>query len=86
VLIACFLVIHGADLYTKNLKGLQPIGLCPDPNLVRILEKYAEEFQRYEHTIQIFVVSFCYKSSPYAIFSGVAIYGLVWKVVNLKST
>lgn len=48
VLIACFLVIHGADLYTKNLKGSQPIELCPDPNLARILEKYAKEFQRYD--------------------------------------
>ena len=37
VIIACNLVIHGADLSAKNKKNQTPFDLCPDPHLCRML-------------------------------------------------
>ena len=44
--IACYLTVHGAELYVKNNKEQTPLDLCPDPNLCKTLESCHKEWLR----------------------------------------
>lgn len=44
--ITLFLASNGANLYLKNNKDQTPLDLCPDPHLLKLLNKSSMEYHK----------------------------------------